>query len=69
MASLKAYGAALQGGAPTAHTCRTCGRDLDTSAETFPFCSMRCKQADLGNWFSEKYRISRDVTERDLDEG
>ena len=23
----------------------------------FPFCSERCKQADLGSWASEKYRV------------
>lgn len=68
-ASLKSFGIALQGSAPAVHRCRSCGREIDTSVETFPFCSMRCKQADLGNWFSERYRISRDVTERDLDEG
>ncbi len=67
--SLRALGAALQGASTMVHRCRTCGKTIDTSTEEFPFCSVRCKQADLGNWLSEKYRISRDVTERDLDEG
>ena len=22
-----------------------------------PFCSMRCKDIDLGKWFNEKYRV------------
>jgi len=68
MASLRGYASATAS-AMTLHACRSCGKPIDTSIETFPFCSARCKQADLGNWFSEKYRISRDVTERDLDEG
>ena len=25
----------------------------------FPFCSERCKMVDLGQWFSEGYKISR----------
>ncbi len=32
----------------------------------FPFCSSRCKMADLGHWFAEDYRIPRPVTEDDL---
>jgi endogenous inhibitor of DNA gyrase (YacG/DUF329 family) len=47
----------------------------ETSPE-FPFCSERCKLLDLGNWASEKYRISEPVIdestpenpERDADE-
>jgi endogenous inhibitor of DNA gyrase (YacG/DUF329 family) len=22
-----------------------------------PFCSLRCKQVDLGNWLNEQYRV------------
>jgi len=25
-----------------------------------PFCSERCSQVDLGNWFTGKYRIETD---------
>jgi tRNA threonylcarbamoyladenosine biosynthesis protein TsaE len=39
--------------------CRTCGRPVAEAAPTFPFCSKRCKLADLGQWFSEGYRVSR----------
>jgi len=31
-----------------------------------PFCSKRCADVDLGNWFSEKYAI--EVVERDEEE-
>lgn len=31
--------------------------DLDKDAD-FPFCSERCRLTDLGNWSSEKYKIS-----------
>lgn len=27
------------------------------SSEFRPFCSERCKQVDLGNWFTENYRV------------
>ncbi len=27
----------------------------------FPFCSERCRLLDLGNWASEKYKISEPV--------
>jgi uncharacterized protein len=28
-----------------------------------PFCSERCRLADLGRWLSEDYRVSRDPDE------
>jgi len=35
----------------------------------FPFCSERCRTLDLGNWASERYRISTPVIdENDLDD-
>jgi uncharacterized protein len=33
-----------------------------------PFCSQRCKLADLDNWFSGAYRISAPLTPSDLDD-
>ena len=29
----------------------------ETSPEYKPFCSMRCKDIDLGKWLNENYRI------------
>jgi endogenous inhibitor of DNA gyrase (YacG/DUF329 family) len=41
------------------HRCPICKKptDSETDAE-FPFCSDRCRQADLGAWASEKYVVS-----------
>jgi endogenous inhibitor of DNA gyrase (YacG/DUF329 family) len=33
-----------------------------------PFCSQRCKLADLDNWFSGAYRISTPLDPSDLDD-
>lgn len=48
--------------------CRYCGKGISASDKTFPFCSARCRTADLGKWATESYRISRPVEEADLDE-
>jgi uncharacterized protein len=32
-----------------------------------PFCSERCKLIDLGSWLDGSYKISRPLTETDLD--
>ena len=51
--------------------CPTCGKKVEwTEASTFrPFCSMRCKQIDLGAWAEEKYVIpaANPANERDDD--
>jgi endogenous inhibitor of DNA gyrase (YacG/DUF329 family) len=31
--------------------------DSETTAE-FPFCSIRCREHDLGNWATGKYKIA-----------
>jgi len=35
--------------------CPTCGAPVDAKAR--PFCSSRCADVDLGNWFQGKYGI------------
>ncbi|MDA0801999.1 MAG: DNA gyrase inhibitor YacG [Proteobacteria bacterium] len=35
--------------------CPTCGAPAD--AKALPFCSSRCADVDLGNWFQGKYAI------------
>ena len=35
--------------------CPTCGAPADANAR--PFCSSRCADFDLGNWFQGKYAI------------
>jgi len=71
IATSEAMGDRLQGLRPIGGTaaagaphCRSCGQPLSPEARTFPFCSERCRLADLGAWFRERYRTSREV-ERD----
>ena len=40
----------------TCPICKKTGPWFD--APSFPFCSSRCKNVDLGNWFNEEYVIS-----------
>ena len=32
-----------------------------------PFCSERCKLVDLGQWFSEEHKISRELRPNDFE--
>ncbi|NQV55432.1 MAG: DNA gyrase inhibitor YacG [Rhodospirillales bacterium] len=36
-------------------SCPLCGKP--SAVPYRPFCSERCKQLDLGNWFNESYRV------------
>jgi endogenous inhibitor of DNA gyrase (YacG/DUF329 family) len=43
--------------------CPICQRRADFSADPEgPFCSVRCKNIDLGNWLAEDYHISDPLT-------
>ena len=46
-----------------ARRCPVCGKELtsDRRDPNYPFCSRRCKLVDLGNWLSDKYRISEPI--------
>jgi len=44
---------------PADSLCPGCGKALAEGAGTVPFCSVRCRDVDLGNWFFERYRVSR----------
>lgn len=48
--------------------CPTCGSEFvyDPTSKWRPFCSRRCKMADLGNWMEGVYRISRPLNVDDL---
>lgn len=48
--------------------CRACGAAITEKTEHFPFCSERCRFADLGKWFDESYRVSRPIEQADLDQ-
>jgi uncharacterized protein len=42
--------------------CPICRTPTDSqSSRDFPFCSERCRLIDLGNWSSEKYKITEPV--------
>jgi endogenous inhibitor of DNA gyrase (YacG/DUF329 family) len=50
--------------------CPQCKRVLEDAPDDFaprPFCSPRCKLADLGNWLGESYRISTPLTDQDME--
>ncbi|HVB86750.1 MAG TPA: DNA gyrase inhibitor YacG [Candidatus Dormibacteraeota bacterium] len=50
--------------------CPICRKATDSEkSENFPFCSERCKMLDLGNWASEKYRISEPIFDESEFEG
>jgi hypothetical protein len=52
------------------HRCPICKKATDSElGKEFPFCSERCRLADLGAWASEKYVVSDPVfDEAELDE-
>lgn len=41
--------------------CPICSKMTSSQVATFPFCSPRCKQVDLGRWLTGAYRIERSV--------
>ena len=43
----------------SAAACPNCGKPAGAGADNpfRPFCSERCKFADLGAWFTDRYRI------------
>ena len=50
-------------------TCPICKEPTDSEQhQFFPFCSDRCRLTDLGNWASEKYRISKPVIDESAPE-
>jgi endogenous inhibitor of DNA gyrase (YacG/DUF329 family) len=52
--------------------CPTCARlfvEADELRRFRPFCSERCRTADLGKWLDGGYRIEAPIAEEDLDQG
>lgn len=47
--------------------CPTCNQQTTYSKENKfrPFCSARCKTADIAAWADEKMKISTPITEKD----
>jgi endogenous inhibitor of DNA gyrase (YacG/DUF329 family) len=48
--------------------CPICKKEVALGAPDFPFCSERCRIIDLGNWASEKYKVSTPVQPKQEDE-
>ena len=49
--------------------CPICRKPVDSETDAdFPFCSERCRLTDLGNWSSEKYKISEPVIDESAPE-
>jgi endogenous inhibitor of DNA gyrase (YacG/DUF329 family) len=55
--------------ARTCPVCRKAVPPIDWDAPFRPFCSARCKKIDLGSWLDGQYRISRPLSEEELDQG
>lgn len=49
--------------------CPSCDSPVGPFVADWPFCSSRCRAADLGRWLDGRHTISRPLEERDLDEG
>jgi endogenous inhibitor of DNA gyrase (YacG/DUF329 family) len=52
-----------------AKPCPSCEAAVGPFDANWPFCSPRCRAADLGRWFSGQYQITRPIEIRDLEEG
>lgn len=50
--------------------CPTCGKKVEWSEKSKyrPFCSLRCKQIDLGAWAEEEYVIPAVNPPEDIDD-
>ncbi len=52
-------------------TCPMCDEPVEglEDNDSFPFCSSRCKDLDLGHWFDEAYAVpmTPETTERTLE--
>jgi tRNA threonylcarbamoyladenosine biosynthesis protein TsaE len=49
------------------YSCPTCKTVVSTDNPAFPFCTPRCKMAELNKWFKGDYGIARSITEEDTD--
>ena len=45
----------------TESTCPTCGGHREDVQINSPFCSLRCRMADLDSWFSGRFMVSRPI--------
>ena len=52
--------------APVCPTCKAVSKPHPEN-QAFPFCSARCKLAELGNWLDGRYRVAAEPASRDDD--
>lgn len=51
------------------YRCPICKKPTDSDMDKdFPFCSERCRLTDLGNWATEKYKVTEPAADEDLEE-
>lgn len=51
------------------YRCPICKRLVTSDNKYKPFCSKRCADIDLGNWFNEEYRVPVvELDEQELEE-
>lgn len=62
---LSSYAEGLEGASQT--RCPVCGGQARAGCP-LPFCSERCRMADLGKWFGGQYAVSRELTDDDLND-
>lgn len=48
-------------------TCPICNKRFARVEKTYPFCTERCRAADLGAWLGESYRVQAAPSEEDAD--
>jgi tRNA threonylcarbamoyladenosine biosynthesis protein TsaE len=48
--------------------CPMCAAPVNGNSPHAPFCSPRCRMADLNRWFTGRYTVSRPIDQSDLDE-
>lgn len=48
-------------------TCPICKELAPADSQFAPFCSQRCRRADLGRWLKGEYKFSRPVSESDIE--
>jgi hypothetical protein len=54
---------------PVIVRCSWCGKPFDrVTSPVMPFCSSRCQQIDLGNWFGGRYSIPGEEESRAEDQ-
>jgi endogenous inhibitor of DNA gyrase (YacG/DUF329 family) len=59
----------VQGWAAVKWHCPICRKATDSEQDQlFPFCGDRCRLLDLGNWASEKYKVSEPVMDESAPE-